>query len=72
MQQLMSLEEVEKIMDETADAAEYQRQISDLVSGGLSDQDESEVSVTTARRSPPPPGRTAPCYSVMTFYLGSR
>lgn len=43
MQQLMSLEDVEKIMDETADAVEYQRQISDLLSGGLSDQDESEV-----------------------------
>lgn len=43
MQEVMSLEEVEKIMDETADAVEYQRQISDLISGSLSDEDESEV-----------------------------
>ena len=47
MQQLVSLEDVEKIMDETADAVEYQRQISDLLSGGLTDEDESDVSVYT-------------------------
>ena len=40
----MSLEEVEKIMDETADAVEYQRQISDLLGGSLSDEDEADVS----------------------------
>ncbi|XP_067949255.1 charged multivesicular body protein 6-like [Watersipora subatra] len=43
MQQLVSLDEVEKIMDETADAVEYQRQISDLLSGGLTDDDEADV-----------------------------
>ena len=40
----MSLEEVENIMDETADAVEYQRQISDLLGGSLSDEDEADVS----------------------------
>ena len=44
MQEVMSLEEVEKIMDETADAVEYQRQISDLLGGSLSDEDEADVS----------------------------
>ena len=43
MQQMVSLEDVEKIMDETADAVEYQRQISDLLSGGLTDEDEADV-----------------------------
>jgi len=52
MQQLISLEEVEKLMDETADAAEYQRQISDLLSGGLSDADESEVSCLRCSNTP--------------------
>lgn len=44
MQEIVSLEEVEKIMDETADAVEYQRQISDLLSGSLTDEDEADVS----------------------------
>lgn len=43
MHELVSLEDVEKIMDETSDAVEYQRQISDLLTGGLSESDESEV-----------------------------
>ena len=47
----MSLEEVEKIMDETADAVEYQRQISDLLGGSLSDEDEADVSCHIKRFS---------------------
>ena len=51
MQEVMSLEEVEKIMDETADAVEYQRQISDLLGGSLSDEDEADVSCLIIRFS---------------------
>lgn len=45
----MSLEDVEQIMDDTADAVEYQRQISDLLSGSLTDEDEADVSYCLLR-----------------------
>lgn len=53
MQQLVSIEDVEQIMDETQEAVDYQRQISDLLSGGLTDDDESEVRSRTLVVSPP-------------------
>ncbi|XP_064645242.1 charged multivesicular body protein 6-A-like [Lineus longissimus] len=43
MHQLMSLEDVEKIMDDTQEAVEYQREIDDLLSGGLTQEDEDDV-----------------------------
>ncbi|XP_034715903.1 charged multivesicular body protein 6 [Etheostoma cragini] len=39
----MSVEEVERIMDETQDAIEYQRQIDDMLAGSLSQEDEDAV-----------------------------
>uniref|UniRef100_A0A4W5KCR6 Uncharacterized protein n=1 Tax=Hucho hucho TaxID=62062 RepID=A0A4W5KCR6_9TELE len=39
----MSLEDVERIMDETQDAVEYQRQIDEMLSGSLTQEDEDAV-----------------------------
>lgn len=43
MHEAMSIEEVERIMDETQDAIEYQRQIDDMLAGALSPEDEDAV-----------------------------
>ena len=43
MHQMISLEEVEKILDETKEAVEYQQEIDRLVSGSLSDMDMTEI-----------------------------
>lgn len=43
LHQIFSLEDVERIMDETRDAVEYQQEIDDLLAGGLTQQDEDDV-----------------------------
>ncbi|KAK7502925.1 hypothetical protein BaRGS_00005874 [Batillaria attramentaria] len=43
MHQILSLEDVERIMDETKEGIEYQQEIDDLLAGGLSQQDEDDV-----------------------------
>ncbi|XP_042371819.1 charged multivesicular body protein 6-like, partial [Plectropomus leopardus] len=43
MHEVMSIEEVERIMDETQDAIEYQRQIDEMLAGSLSQEDEDAV-----------------------------
>ncbi|XP_033118953.1 charged multivesicular body protein 6-B-like [Anneissia japonica] len=43
MHQVMSLEDVEKIMDETREGIEYQNEIDDLLSGRLTDEDEAAI-----------------------------
>lgn len=43
MHELMSIEDVERIMDETTEAVEYQQEIDALLAGGLSSQDEDDV-----------------------------
>lgn len=43
MHELLSIEDVEKIMDETAAGIEYQREIDELLSGGLTNEDEEDV-----------------------------
>ncbi|KAF1373489.1 hypothetical protein PFLUV_G00239400 [Perca fluviatilis] len=43
MHEVMSVEEVERIMDETQDAIEYQRQIDDMLAGSFSQEDEDAV-----------------------------
>lgn len=43
MHQILSLEDVERIMDETRDGIEYQQEIDALLAGGLSQQDEDDV-----------------------------
>ncbi|XP_040033239.2 charged multivesicular body protein 6 [Gasterosteus aculeatus] len=43
MHEVMSVEEVERIMDETQDAIEYQRQIDDMLAGSLTQEDEDAV-----------------------------
>lgn len=43
MHEMLSVEEVERIMDETQDAIEYQRQIDDMLAGSLSQEDEDAV-----------------------------
>ncbi|XP_067100740.1 charged multivesicular body protein 6 [Osmerus mordax] len=43
MHEVMSIEEVERIMDETQDAIEYQQQIDELLAGSLSQEDEDAV-----------------------------
>uniref|UniRef100_A0A0M3IG86 Charged multivesicular body protein 6 n=1 Tax=Ascaris lumbricoides TaxID=6252 RepID=A0A0M3IG86_ASCLU len=43
MNQMFSIEEVEKIMEETQEAADYQEEISKLLSGKLSETDLEEV-----------------------------
>ncbi|RUS79313.1 hypothetical protein EGW08_012931 [Elysia chlorotica] len=43
MHELLSLEDVERIMEETQEGIEKQQEINDLLSGGLTDEDESDV-----------------------------
>ncbi|XP_072882389.1 charged multivesicular body protein 6 [Hemitrygon akajei] len=43
MHEVMSIEEVERIMDETQEAVEYQRQIDEILAGGLSQEDEDAI-----------------------------
>ncbi|XP_066560546.1 charged multivesicular body protein 6 [Amia ocellicauda] len=43
MHEVMSVEEVERIMDETQDSIEYQRQIDDMLAGSLNQEDEDAV-----------------------------
>ncbi|KAM3846355.1 charged multivesicular body protein 6 [Vipera latastei] len=43
MHQVMSIEEVERIMDETQEAVEYQRQIDEILSGRLTTEDEDAI-----------------------------
>lgn len=43
MHQVMSIEEVERILDETQDAVEYQRQIDELLAGSFTQEDEDAV-----------------------------
>ncbi|KAG7271197.1 hypothetical protein CRUP_003374 [Coryphaenoides rupestris] len=43
MHEVMSIEEVERIMDETQDAIEYQQQIDEMLAGSLSQEDEDAV-----------------------------
>ncbi|XP_023672702.1 charged multivesicular body protein 6 [Paramormyrops kingsleyae] len=43
MHEVMSIEEVERIMDETQDAIEYQREIDDMLAGSLTQEDEDAV-----------------------------
>ncbi|XP_063050049.1 charged multivesicular body protein 6-like, partial [Engraulis encrasicolus] len=43
MHEVMSIEDVEKIMDETHDAIEYQQQIDDMLAGSLTQEDEDAV-----------------------------
>lgn len=43
MHEVLSIDEVERIMDETHDAVEYQRQIDDILSGSLTQEDEDAV-----------------------------
>ena len=40
---MMSIEDVERIMDETAESVEYQQEIDAILAGGLSSQDEDDV-----------------------------
>ncbi|KAJ3600202.1 hypothetical protein NHX12_031188, partial [Muraenolepis orangiensis] len=40
---VMSIEDVERIMDETQDALEYQRQIDEMLAGSLTQEDEEAV-----------------------------
>ncbi|XP_039261422.1 charged multivesicular body protein 6-like isoform X2 [Styela clava] len=40
---LMSLEEAEQIMDDTREAIEYQQQLTDILAGSISDEDESDI-----------------------------
>lgn len=43
MHQVMSIEEVERILDETQEAVEYQRQIDELLAGNLTQEDEEAI-----------------------------
>ncbi|KAM6403679.1 charged multivesicular body protein 6 [Rhynochetos jubatus] len=43
MHQVMSIEEVERIMGETQDAVEYQRQIDEILAGSLTEEDEDAI-----------------------------
>lgn len=43
MHEIMSIEDVEKIMDETKEGIEYQREIDELLSGSLTQEDEDAV-----------------------------
>ncbi|XP_059141580.1 charged multivesicular body protein 6-B-like [Physella acuta] len=43
MHEILSLEDVEKILEETQDGIEKQREIDELLSGGLTAEDESDV-----------------------------
>ncbi|KAM8786680.1 charged multivesicular body protein 6 [Rhynchonycteris naso] len=43
MHQVMSIEEVERILDETQEAMEYQRQIDELLAGSFTQEDEDAI-----------------------------
>lgn len=43
MHEVMSIEEVERIMDETQDAVEYQRQIDEMLAGSFTQEDEDDI-----------------------------
>ena len=43
MHQILSLEDVERIMDETREGIEVQQEIDAILSGGLTSQDEDDV-----------------------------
>ncbi|KAG8564892.1 hypothetical protein GDO81_012617, partial [Engystomops pustulosus] len=43
MHEVMSIEEVERIMDETQEGIEYQRQIDELLAGSLTTEDEEAI-----------------------------
>nr|XP_054366638.1 charged multivesicular body protein 6 isoform X1 [Mirounga angustirostris] len=43
MHQVMSIEEVERILEETQEAVEYQRQIDDLLAGSFTQEDEDAI-----------------------------
>ncbi|XP_037547222.1 charged multivesicular body protein 6 [Nematolebias whitei] len=43
MHEVMSIEDVERIMDETQDSIEYQRQIDEMLAGSLTQEDEDAV-----------------------------
>ncbi|KAM3597190.1 uncharacterized protein V6R79_001131 [Siganus canaliculatus] len=43
MHEIMSIEDVEKILDETQEAVEYQRQIDEMLAGALTQEDEDAV-----------------------------
>ncbi|XP_012891682.1 PREDICTED: charged multivesicular body protein 6 [Dipodomys ordii] len=43
MHQVMSIEEVERILDETQEAVEYQRQIDELLAGSFTQEDEDAI-----------------------------
>lgn len=43
MHEVMSIEEVERIMDETQEGIDYQRQIDDLLAGSLTSEDEEAI-----------------------------
>uniref|UniRef100_A0A8C6SZX4 Charged multivesicular body protein 6b n=1 Tax=Neogobius melanostomus TaxID=47308 RepID=A0A8C6SZX4_9GOBI len=43
MHEMMSIEEVERIMDETQDAVEYQKQIDEMLAGTLTQEDEDDI-----------------------------
>lgn len=43
MHEVLSIDEVEKIMDETLDAIEYQKQIDEMLAGSLTQEDEEAV-----------------------------
>lgn len=43
LHEVMTLEDVEKIMDDTKEAVEYQNEIDALISGGLTDEDEEDI-----------------------------
>lgn len=43
MHEIMSIEDVERILDETQEAIEYQRQIDEMLAGALTQEDEDDV-----------------------------
>ncbi|KAK2172351.1 hypothetical protein NP493_971g00038 [Ridgeia piscesae] len=43
LHEILSIEDVEKIMDETNEAVEYQREIDAILVGGLTQEDETDV-----------------------------
>ncbi|KAM8845196.1 charged multivesicular body protein 6-like [Spinachia spinachia] len=43
MHEIMSIEDVERILDETQESIEYQRQIDDMLSGALTQEDQEAV-----------------------------
>lgn len=43
LHEVMSIEDVERIMEETNDAVEYQNEIDALISGSLTDEDEEDI-----------------------------